>query len=267
MFQNSIVLLGQYRPLDSFLHRLDARAKILPITLVLVLSLLTSSFLFNIACLAALLVSLLLSGIGTPTIIRNFKPILLLVGITALYHLIFSGKNSPVLVDLYLFNLTEGGLRMAGFFSLRLILFVSIAFLMTLTNSPSELADAFVKLGKPLERLRVPVADLGLILFIAIRFIPILYEEFTAIKNAQIMRGVSFTGPFLNRIRKTSAITVPVFVAAIQRADELAMAIEARGYRAGNRRTFYSRSKFERQEWLFTLGVSAGLVGIFILFR
>ena len=156
---------------------------------------------------------------------------------------------------------------MAGFFSLRLVLFVSIAFLMTLTNSPSELGDAFIKIARPLEKLRVPVSDLALILFIAIRFIPILYDEFTAIKNAQIIRGVSFTGSFFNRIKKTTAIIVPVFVAAIQRADELAMAIEARGYKAGRKRTFYSRSHFGTNEWIFALLTSAGIVMLFVLTR
>lgn len=263
MFQNSIVLLGQYRPLDSYLHRLDARAKIIPVSLVLVLSLLTSSFLFYIVSLVSLVLALVLSGVGYRTLVNNFRPILMLVGITALYHLIFSGAGTEVWVDLWLFTVTDGGLKMAGFFSLRLILFVSVAFLMTLTNSPSELGDAFTKLARPLVRFKVPVYDLALILFIAMRFIPILYEEFSAIKNAQMMRGVDFSGGMINRARKTTSIIIPVFVAAIQRADELAMAIEARGYRSGAKRTFYSRSRFGGREWSFAIGTSVGLIALF----
>ena len=99
----------------------------------------------------------------------------------------------------------------------------------------------------------MPVDDLGLILFIALRFIPILYQEFTAIKQAQMIRGVSFTGSLVDRIRKTTSILIPVFVAAINRADDLALAMEARGYRSGCPRTFYTRAMFGKREWIFML--------------
>lgn len=267
MFQNYPILLGQYRPLDSFLHRLDARAKILPITLVLVLSLLTDAFLFYILSLSALIFALLFSGVGGRTILNNFKPVMILVAVTVLYHLIFSERQTEVVLDVFGFQLTEGGLRMAGFYSLRLVLFISVAFLMTLTNSPSELADALTKLLKPLEKIRVPIQDLALILFIAIRFVPILYEEFTAIKNAQIVRGADFSGPLMSRMKKTTCIIIPVFIAAIQRADELALAIEARGYNPGRSRTFYSRSVFGLKEWLFALVTSLMVFVLFLVTR
>ncbi|UCD62954.1 MAG: energy-coupling factor transporter transmembrane protein EcfT [Candidatus Zixiibacteriota bacterium] len=265
MFQSTPILLGQYRPLDSFLHRLDARAKLLPVMLVLVLALLTDSLLFYAAVLLALAGALLLSGVGHRTLLSNFKPIVVLVVITGLYHLIFSQRDSSVLLDLFGFKLTSGGVRMAVFYSLRLVIFISMAFLITLTNSPSELADAMTKLLRPLRKLRFPVYDLALIIFIALRFIPILYEEFTAIRNAQMIRGVRFTGPLLARLRKTTSIIVPVFVAAIQRADELALAIEARGYRSGRERTFYSRSRFGWRELGFAVLSSAFVCLLFWL--
>jgi len=259
MFQNIPILLGQYRPLDSFLHHLDARAKIIPVTLILILSLITSSFLFYIIIILSLFLALLFSGISLKTLVRNFQPIFILIVITACYHLLFSARDSSVLFSMAGIKITQGGAYMAAFYSLRLIIFISIAFFVTLTNSPSELADSLTKLLKPLEKLHVPVSDLALILFIAIRFIPILYEEFNAIKDAQIMRGVNFTGSIINRVKKTTSIIIPVFVSAIQRADELALAIEARGYRHGQKRTFYSRSVFGIKEWVF-LFVSTSLV-------
>ncbi|UCE23642.1 MAG: energy-coupling factor transporter transmembrane protein EcfT [Candidatus Zixiibacteriota bacterium] len=267
MFQSTPILLGQYRPLDSFLHRLDARAKIVPITLVLILALLTDSLIFYLTVLVSLLGGLLLSGVGKKTLTNNFKPVLVLVAITFLYHLLFSAKDTAVVAELLGIRITSGAIDMAVFYSLRLVIFISVAFLVTLTNSPSELGDAMTKMLGPLRKLRVPVYDLALILFIALRFIPILYEEFTAIKNAQIIRGVSFAGPIVNRIRKTTSIIIPVFVAAIQRADELALAIEARGYTSGYKRTFYSRSRFGPREWLFAVVSSAMIVALFYITR
>jgi energy-coupling factor transport system permease protein len=265
MFQNKPILLGQYRPLDSFLHQLDARAKIVPITLVLILAVLTDSLSFYVGILASLVAALLWSGVGSKTLLNNFKPVAILVGITCLYHLIFSGRQTEVWFDVFGLSITYGGADMALFYSLRLIIFISIAFLLTLTNSPSELGDAMTKLLGPLQKLKVPIYDLSLILFIALRFIPILYDEFTAIKNAQVIRGVNFSGSIFNRIKKTTSIIIPVFVAAIQRADELALAIEARGYKSGQTRTFYSRSHFGAAEWLFAFG-SAAIILIFFYY-
>ncbi len=259
--------MGQYRPIDSFLHRLDARAKIVPITLVLVLALLTDSLIFYLAILISLLGGLVLSGVGKKTLTNNFKPVLILVAVTCLYHLLFSAKDTATIANIIGLKITVGAVDMAVFYSLRLIIFVSIAFLVTLTNSPSELGDAMTRMLGPLQKIRVPVYDLALILFIALRFIPILYEEFTAIKNAQIIRGVNFAGSLVSRIRKTTSIVIPVFVAAIQRADELALAIEARGYTSGFKRTFYSRSRFGAREWLFAAVSSAGIVVVFYFTR
>jgi energy-coupling factor transport system permease protein len=254
MFQKIPVILGQYRPLNSYLHKLDARAKILPICIVLILSLLTDSTLFYLSILALLIISLFLSGIDRKTIWSNFKPILILVVVTSLYHLIFSSTdNSKVLLNIFGWKITQTAVASALFYSLRLVIFISIAFVMTLTSSPSDLGEAFFKLLRPLEKIKLPVNDLALILFIALRFIPILYEEFTAIKNAQIIRGVNFKGSLLNRINKTTSIIIPLFVAATQRADELALALQARGYTGGNDRSFYTNAIFGYREIIFSI--------------
>jgi energy-coupling factor transport system permease protein len=234
---------------------------------VLILALLTHSYIFYAGVLLALILALLFSGVGSSTLMRNFKPVIILVLITIVYHLLFSAKDSDTLVEIFGFNVTTGAVTQAGFYSLRLILFIAVAFLITLTSSPSELADAFTKLLRPLRRIRVPVDDLALILFMAIRFIPILYEEFVTIRNAQIIRGVRFSGSVVSRLRKTVYIIIPVFVAALQRADELALAIQARGYHGNGSRTFYSRSRFGWREWLFMVAVSSLIVATFYLTR
>lgn len=265
MFKSSPILLGHYRPLDSYLHRLDTRAKMIPVLLILVLALFTESYLFYTSILALLVVGLWQSGISRQTIINSFKPVLWLVAITILYHLIFSAKDSEVLFSIFGYKLTKGALDLAAFYSLRLVLFVSIAFLVTLTSAPSEIGDAFAKVIRPLKKLKVPVDDLALILFMAIRFIPVLYEEFTIIKNAQRLRGVSFSGSIVNRIRKSTAIIIPVFVAAIGRADELAQAIEVRGYGKSPDRTYFSRSTFGVNEIGFALICILLISGLFYI--
>ncbi|MEA2031816.1 MAG: energy-coupling factor transporter transmembrane component T [candidate division Zixibacteria bacterium] len=265
MFESAPILLGQYRPHHSYLHRLDARAKMVPVTVILILALMTSSYLFYIVILSTLFVGLLQSGVTPAKLIGNFRPILILALITSLYHLVFSGVGTEVLFKVFGFGITIGAVEMAGFYSLRLILFVSIAFLVTLTSSPSELADAFARILSPLHRLRIPVQDLALILFMAIRFIPVLYEEFITIRNAQIIRGVRFSGSVFSRIKKTVCIIIPVFVSALQRADELALAIGARGYRGDVQRTSYSRMSFGLREWVFVTVATVAVVGLFLV--
>jgi len=267
MFHAAPILLGQSRPADSYPHQPHARAPLLPITVVLVFGLLSDSFMFYAVILVALVAALLGSGVRAGQLVRNFKPIILLVVITAAYHLAFSGGRSEIWWAAGPIRIREEAVRQAGFFSLRLVLFVSIAFLLTLTTAPSELADAIAQLLRPLERIRVPVQDLALILFMAMRFIPVLYDEFQAIKYAQMIRGVRFTGSMINRIRKTVSIIIPVFVAALQRADDLALAIEARGYKGGVKRTIYTRLRFETPEWVFALGASGAVVILWALTR
>lgn len=265
MTKTGIILLGQYRPVDSYLHRLDTRAKLIPVLLVMILALFTESYLFHIAILSILIVGLLYSGISRQSLIHSFKPLIWLVGITVLYHLIFTGKDTKVLFSFLGYNLTEGALHDATFYSLRLILFVSMAFVVTLTSSPSDIGDALAKTIRPLRKYKVPVEDISLILFIAIRFIPVLYEEFTVIKNAQKLRGVDFSGSITNRAKKSAAIIIPVFAAAIARADELAQAIEVRGYGKSTERTYYSTSRFGVNEIGFVV-LSLILLSAFFYF-
>lgn len=259
------MLLGQYRPLDSFLHRLDTRAKIIPVLLVLILALFSKSYLFYLSTFAILIAALLQSGISKSILIERFKPIIWLVAFTLVFHLIFSGEGSQVIFALFSYELTEGALHYGVFYSLRLVLFVSIVFLITLTSSPSELADSLAKIMKPLKKIKLPVDDIALILFIAIRFIPVLYEEFKTIKNAQILRGASFSGSLYNRIKKSSSIIIPVFVATAGRADEIAQAIENRGYGKNRSRTYFSLKNFGLNETVFSLTSVALLLALFYI--
>ncbi len=260
-------ILGQYRPLESYLHRLDARAKAIPVLAVLILGLINDSPIFSLVLVLVLLAGLFASQITPRALFRNLYPIVMLALLTALFHLVFSGKDSPTLIAIGGWHITVEGVRMAARYALRLLLFVSIAFLVTLTTSPSDLADAFAAVIRPLRRLRVPVYDIALIVFMAIRFIPILYMEFQMIRHAQMLRGMRFDGGLFARIRKLSALLIPVFVAALQRAEELADAIEMRGYGRSPQRTTYSETRFGGREITFVLTTVAGVAILFYLTR
>lgn len=264
MFQTVPILLGQYRSLDSFLHRLDARSKLIPVLVVMIVGMLSHSSLFFVVALALMMAGLLLSGVSAKVLARSLSPLILLIGITFLYHIVFTDRDSEPLFDVLGFKVTTGGLSKGAFYSLRLFLFVAMSFLVTLTTSPSELAEALTKLLRPLEKIGVPVGQLGLILFVAIRFIPVLYEEFMTIYNAQVIRGVDFSGGIVKRLRTSSTIIIPVLVAAINRADDLALAMEARGYKGNRPRTFYSHSRFGLVAWGFMLA-SSGLVVVLLM--
>ncbi|PWB75459.1 hypothetical protein C3F09_02375 [candidate division GN15 bacterium] len=262
---SSPVLLGQYRPGDSYLHSLDARAKALAVLAVMIFALISNSIIFYVVMITALIAGLVRSGVSTGALGRSFTPVVLLVVLTAAFHLIFSGRNSEILFTVFGWNVRSAAVSAAAFYSLRVVLFVAAAFLITFTCSPSELAEALVKILSPLRRLKVPVNDLGLIIFIAIRFLPILYDEFVTIRNAQVMRGVDFGGAWVSRIRKSSYLLIPVFVAAVGRADELALAIEARGYDSHAARTIYSKARFGARETTFALTSVALMLALFLV--
>jgi energy-coupling factor transport system permease protein len=243
--------LGQFQPGDTWLHRLDTRAKLMPAVLISIASLFTESMLFAITMVLGMLTLLLTSGIDRRLVGSTLKPSLFLVLFTAAYHIVFSSGQTQTLLEVFGFAVTEGAIWMAAFYSLRFILLVAVLSLVTLTSSPSDIAEAITSPLRIFETIRVPVYDATLVLFMALRFVPILYDEIAAIRYAQIVRGMSFAGSFIHRIRASTALVLPVFLATIRRADDLALAIEARGHGTVTRRTYYLRSAFGAKEWLF----------------
>jgi energy-coupling factor transport system permease protein len=219
----------------------------------MIISIFTSSPIFYSLIILGLLIMLLLSDVSLSAMAKNGKPFVFLVGITALYHLLFSARDTKTLFEIMGFRLTEGGVEMALSFSLRVLVFVALAFFISLTTSPSDIAETLVNWLKPLKRIGAPVNDIGLIVFIAMRFIPVLAEEFETIRKAQVVRGVNFSGGIKNRARKMTILLIPVFQSAIRRADDLALAIESRGYISNAERSSLRVFRFGVQDWLFVL--------------
>jgi len=258
-------ILGQYKPSDSLGHRLDPRAKILMALILMILALFNSSPVYYLCLCLGLLILIQLSAISLKTLLGNLRPFVILISITALYHLIFSARETATLVEFIGLRLTRGGVYMALVFSLRLMVFVGVAFFVSLTTMPSDMAETLVGWLKPFRRLGLPADDIGLIVFIAMRFIPVLAEEFDTIRKAQIVRGVDFSGSLIRRSRRLAYLLIPVFQAAVRRADDLALAIESRGYISGGRRSSLKAFHFNGADWAFMILSILIAAGLFVV--
>lgn len=230
------ITLGQYFPGDSLLHRMDARVKI-----ILLFFYIAGIFLFdNNICyglntaLAVLLV--FLSGVSPRMVLKSIKPLWWILILTFVIQLFT--VPGEVLVKLWIFNITYEGLVKGFLISLRLVLLIGVSSLLMLTTSPLMLTDALESLFRPLKRFGFPAHELAMMMTIALRFIPTLMEETDKIIKAQKSRGSDIgEGNFLAKVKSMIPILVPLFISAFRRADDLAMAMEARCYHGGEGRT------------------------------
>lgn len=232
------ITIGQYVPGDSFIHKLDPRVKIL-ISLIYIIDLfIVNNFKGYIFITLFTLVAILISKVQFRYIYKGLKPILILVLITALLNLLMTEGVNPPVFHWKFITIYKEGLILAAFMILRLIFLIIGTSLLTLTTSPIELTDGIEKLLSPLKKLGVPAHELAMMMTIALRFIPTLMDETDKIMKAQMARGIDFeSGNIIKRAKNLIPILVPLFISSFRRADELAMAMEARCYRGGEGRT------------------------------
>lgn len=257
--------LGQFYPVASPVHALDPRAKILA-TSVLVVGIFLVDSMRGLLFVAAVLVALVaVSHIPASTFVRLLRPVLLIVALTVLFQVLFS-REGVTLVEWGFIEIHAGGLRLGFFLGLRILLLVSAAGLLTATTAPVALADGIEDLLSPLKKVRFPAHEVAMMMTIALRFIPTLGEEAEKITRAQAARGADFSegGP-LRRARSLVPVLVPLTVGAFRRADELAEAMESRGYRGGEGRTRYRELRFRARDALaLVVTVLVLLVGILL---
>lgn len=242
--------IGQYIPGDSFVHRLDPRSKLLFLIFFAMIVFLANNAPSYALLLGFTLLVILLSRTPLTYMLRGLKPVWFLIVFTVILHLLIT-KGGTVYVQWGWFSIEEAGIRQAAFMAMRLILLVTMGALLTLTTKPMDLTDGLERLMSPFKRLGIPVHEIALMLSIALRFIPTLLEETDKIMKAQKARGVDFeTGSLLKRARHMIPIVIPLFISAFRRAEDLAFAMEARGYRGGEGRT---RLRQLRLSWRDTL--------------
>lgn len=241
--------IGQFYPVDSVIHRIDPRVKIVGVLMYLISLFLFRGFVGYGVVTLLLAVVIVLSKVPFSYVIRGMKPILFLLIITALFNLF--GTRGDVAFQWGFISITWQGMRKALFMAMRLIYLIIGSSMLTYTTTPNQLTDAIEKLLKPLEKIRVPVHDFAMMMSLALRFIPILLEEANRIINAQTARGADFEeGKIWHRMRAMVSILVPLLVSATRRAYDLANAMEARCYRGGEGRTKMKPLKYHRSDYL-----------------
>lgn len=243
------ISFGQYYQADTPVHKLDPRVKLLA-TLLFVISLFLPASLAGMIFAGLCLLALIrLSQVPLRLIVKGLRPVLFIIVFSFLANLF--GPGDRILWRLGFLTLTYEGLVRAVYLALRLVYLVLGSSLMTFTTTPWRLTDGLEKGLHFLTYVRVPVHELAMMMAIALKFIPILAEELARIKDAQISRGADFeSGNIIDRGRRLMPLLVPLFVSAIRRASDLAMALEVRGYAPGKKRTRLHPLKYSRQDYL-----------------
>lgn len=235
----SKMLLGRYIPGSSIIHTLDPRAKILAVVLFMIIVFFANHW--TGYGLLVLFIVLLTKGAGLSLrfLFNGLKLILILLLFTFFMHLFFT-KGGTVLVDGGFFTIESEGVINGIYITTRLAMLVLITTIMTLTTSPLQLTDAIERICRPLKAIRVPVHEIALMMSISLRFIPTLMDETEKIIKAQSARGSTFmTGSLGSRLQALTPIFIPLFISSFKRAEELAIAMEVRGYQGEEGRTHY----------------------------
>ena len=235
------ITLGQYFPGDTVIHRLDPRTKLILVVLYIIALFNAKGWGAYLLILAVTSICMVVSHISPRNIFKGLKPMLFIIALTALLN-IFYTQGTPIREG---WIITWEGIERAVKMMLRITLLIVGTFLLTYTTSPMELTDGLERLLKPLNRVKVPVHEITLMMSMALRFIPTLIEETDKIMSAQKARGADFeTGNLIERAKALLPILVPLFVSAFRRADELAVAMESRCYHGGEGRTRMKQLRF-----------------------
>ncbi len=262
MFDN--ITLGQYYPMDSAVHKLDPRVKILLLIAFVVSIFLATHLIAYIPVALYILLAAWLSKLPIKLLLKGLKPLRFLLIFTFLLNLFFQSGQTPLL-DLGFAVITKEALISSIHFSLRLILLVTGSSLLTLTTTPVSMTDGMERLLSPLRVIHFPAHEMAMMMTIALRFIPTLLEEADKIMKAQSARGASFdTGNLIARAKAMVPLLVPLFVSAFRSAGDLAMAMEARCYHGGEGRTRLRVLKCTSRD-LFAALITAALIAAVVL--
>ncbi|KRN29163.1 ABC transporter, permease protein [Lactobacillus selangorensis] len=238
------LLIGRYIPGNSFVHRLDPRTKLLASFYYIGIIFLADNWQTYLVLLLFTLAAIAMSKIKLGFFWKGVRPLIWLILFTVLLQVFFT-QGGHVYWHWGIFTLSQYGLINGTYIFVRFVLIIFMSTLLTLTTPPLALADAVEYILYPLKYVHFPVYEVALMLSIALRFVPTLMDETEKIMNAQRARGVDFgEGSLMQRIKSLVPLLIPLFVSSFNRADDLATAMEARGYRGGE-----GRSKFRILKW------------------
>lgn len=230
------ITLGQYYQTDSVIHRLDPRVKLVTTVCYIISLFIVNNIIGYLIAGIFLAVMIKMSRVPLKFMVRGMKSIIFLLIIAVVFNLFLT--PGEVIVTFWKLKITREGIRLAVFMAIRLIFLIMGSSVMTLTTTPNHLTDGLEKLLGPLKIFKVPVHEIAMMMSIALRFIPILLEETDKIMKAQIARGADFeSGNLIKKAKGLVPLLIPLFISAFRRANDLAMAMEARCYRGGEHRT------------------------------
>lgn len=258
------ISIGRYYKADSLLHRTDPRVKTILYILYLAAIFIISTPQAIIALTVITLIQLIMGKIKPGILWTTVKPILPLAIFILLLNVLTIGQGN-VLFEWKIIKITDNGIYRAVLMAVRLIfLIVSTSILLTLTTTPLKISDALEKLFSPLKVIKVPVHEMAMMMSIALRFIPTLVAETDKIMKAQVSRGADYdTGTFINRVKGYITVLIPLFVSSFKRAEELAVAMDARCYRGGKGRTKLNPLKLTLTDVL--TGLFLGLCAVLLV--
>ncbi len=262
------ITIGQYIPGDSIIHKADPRLKIIMTFLTMILLLIIDSFYPLLLSAVFVVTAYLVSGISLRYAIKGLKPVIYIVIFTMILNIFFA-TGTP-LFTLGFITVTKEGLVTSALVSARILLLISAGSLMTYTTTPLVFTVGIEKLMYPLKYLKVPIAEIAMMISIALRFIPTLMEETEKIIKAQAARGADIgTGNIIARTRSFIPVLVPLFISSFKRADDLATAMDARCYNGSEGRTSISELKYGKIDlaifMVYILFVAAALVLQYVL--
>ena len=253
------ITLGQYYRTESIIHRLDPRVKIVGTFVFLIAIFMVNNALGYVIAGLFLAMNIKLSNVPVKFIFRGMKSIFFLLMISVLFNL-FLTPGDPI-ITIWKIKSTDEGLKLAVKMAIRLVFLITGSSLMTLTTTPNNLTDGLESLLNPLKLVHVPVHEISMMMSIALRFIPILLEETDKIMKAQMARGADFeNGNLIKRAKAMVPLLVPLFISAFRRANDLAMAMEARCYRGGEGRTKMKPLTYKKRDYIAYICVGLYLV-------
>lgn len=258
-------IFGRFIPGESWVHKMDPRAKLLISFFFILLVFFANNVMSYVLVFAVLISSILLSGVSLGFFIKGIRPLLWLMVFTVIIQILF-GAGGHVYWSWGWISITQQGVISAVYILLRFLAIIMMSTLLTLTTQPLQIADGVEELLKPLKKIHFPVETLALMLSLALRFVPTLMDEATKIMDAQRARGVDFgSGGVKQQVKTVVPLLIPLFVSAFNRASDIAIAMEARGYKDGLNRTKYRELRWRKQDSICGLiYVVAGVVLLFI---
>ncbi|MDR2976268.1 MAG: energy-coupling factor transporter transmembrane protein EcfT [Streptococcaceae bacterium] len=249
------LIMGRYIPGDSVIHRMDPRSKLLVMIAFVAVIFLAHDPLGYLLLLVYTFLGVWLSKIPVGYFLRGLRPMLGLILFTVIFQMLFT-PGVHTLFHFWIIRISTESVVNAVFIFFRFVLIIFMSTILTLTTPPLTLADGIETGLSPLKKIKVPVHELGLMLSISLRFIPTLMDDTTMIMNAQRARGMDFgEGNLIQKVRSVIPILIPLFVSSFRRADDLATAMEARGYQGGNGRTKYRVLKWRKNDTILLVSL------------